>query len=114
MYPINYEADPQLEGRNRLTSFFRYFVAIPWQIVIALYGIAAFFAAVVAWFTILFTGKLPEGFFSPMRSAQAYLTRAGGYFLLITEDWPPFSYEESGGAPAGQISTEAASREPQA
>ena len=210
MYPISYEADPQLEGRNRLTSFFRYFVAIPWQIVIALYGIAAFFAAIVAWFSIvftgrypegvynfnagflraasrvnsfyylliddlppfggeeapdypvrigvppaldsydrlktglrflfgipvyllaivqslilsvcaiiawfaiLFTGKLSEGLFSPMRSAQAYLTRAGGYFLLITEDWPPFSYEESGPAPTGQISSEAASREPQA
>jgi len=210
MYPISYEADAQLEGRNRLTSFFRYFVAIPWQIVIALYGIAAFFAAIVAWFSIvftgrypegiynfnagflraatrvnsfyylliddlppfggeeapdypvrvgvppaldsydrlktglrfifgipvlilgwvqslilsvcsiiawfaiLFTGKLPESFFGPMRSAQAYLTRAGGYWLLITEDWPPFSYEEGGAPAAGQISSEAESREPEA
>ena len=44
-----------------------------------------------------------------MRSASAYLTRATGYFLLLTEDWPPFSYEEGGAAPAGQISSEAAS-----
>jgi hypothetical protein len=42
---------------------------------------------------------------------MAYLTRGTGYFLLITEDWPPFSYEESGAAPAGEISSEAASRE---
>jgi len=46
-----------------------------------------------------------------MRSALAYLARAGGYFLLITEDWPPFSYEEGAPAPAaGELSREAASR----
>ena len=33
MYPISYDADPALEGRNRLTTFFRYIVAIPWLIV---------------------------------------------------------------------------------
>ena len=61
---------------------------------------------------ILFTGKLPDGLFNPMRSAIAYLTRGTGYFLLLTEDWPPFSYEESGPAPAaGQISSETANRE---
>ena len=31
--------------------------------------------------------------------ASAYLSRAAGYFLLLTEDWPPFSYEEGGAAP---------------
>lgn len=45
----------------------------------------------IAWFAILFTGKLPQGLFEPMRNASAYLARAGGYFLLLTEDWPPFS-----------------------
>jgi len=69
--------------------------------------------ALIAWFAILFTGKLPEGLFNPIRSASAYLARAGGYFLLLTEDWPPFSYEETGAAPAGQISSEAASRTPE-
>jgi hypothetical protein len=207
MYPISYAADPALEGRNRLTSFFRYIVAIPWLIVAYVYGIVAEIAAIIAWFAIvftgrypeglynfnagylrmssrtnsylylltdefppfggeeapnypvrigvpaplgqynrlktglrliigipvillaivqaiilyvvsiiawfviLFTGKLGEGLFNPMRSAMAYLTRASGYFLLITEDYPPFSYEEGGAAPAGQISSEAASRE---
>jgi hypothetical protein len=206
MYPIGYQADPALEGRNRLTTFFRYLVAIPWLIVASIYGfvaeivaVIAWFAivftgrypeglynfnagylrmigrvnafeylltdawppfggdeapgypvrigvappldrysrlktgfrlivgipvyllgivqaiilsvcALIAWFAILFTGKLPEGLFNPIRSASAYLTRAGAYFLLLTEDWPPFSYEESGTPPAGEISSEAASR----
>ncbi len=207
MYPISYDVDPALEGRNRLTTFFRYIVSIPWAIVAEIYGIVAFLAAVIAWFAIvftgrypqgiydfnagflrmstrynsfyylltdawppfggdeapdypirigvappldsysrlkaglrfilvipvllllivwaavllvcsiiawfaiLFTGKLPEGLFNPMRSALAYATRAGAYFLLMTEDYPPFSYEAGGGAPAGQISSEAASRQ---
>ena len=199
MYPISYEADPILDGRNRLTSFFRYIVAIPWMIVAYVYGIVAeivaiiawfaivftgrypeglynfnagylrmysrtytflhlltdewppfggeeapdypvrigvppaldqydrwktglrliigipvmllaivqaiilYVCAIIAWFAILFTGRLPEGLFNPMRSALAYLTRGTGYFLLITEDYPPFSYEEGGAASAGQI-----------
>jgi hypothetical protein len=206
MYPISYEADAVLDGRNRLTTFFRGIVVIPWHIVASLYGIAAFFAAVVAWFAIVFTGRYPqglydfnagflrmssrvnafyyllndawppfggeqapdypvrvgvpppldiysrlktglrliygipvyllaivqsliltvcviiawfailftgrlgEGLFNPMRSASAYLARAGGYFLLLTEDWPPFSLEAAGAPPAGEISSEAASR----
>jgi hypothetical protein len=206
MYPVSYEADAALEGRNRLTTFFRYIVSIPWQIVVALYGIVAEIAAVIAWFAIVFTGRYPEGLynfnvgflrmasrvngfnylltdewppfngeenpqypirvgvappldaysrlktglrlifgipvyllaivqslilgvctliawfvilftgrlgaglFNPMRSASAYLTRAGAYFLLITEDWPPFSLEEGGTAPSGQIGEESESR----
>ena len=210
MYPISYDVEPALEGRNRLTTYFRYIVAIPWQIVAYVYGIVAQIAAIIAWFAIVFTGKYPEGLynfnagylrmssrtnsflyllsdefppfggeegpgypvrigvpaplgeysrlktgfrliigipvmllaivqgiilyvvsiiawfailftgklgeglFDPMRSAMAYLVRTSGYFLLITEDWPPFSYEEAGSTPpSGQISSEAASRTPE-
>jgi hypothetical protein len=208
MYPISYEADAALDGRNRLTTFFRGIVAIPWQIVQYLYGIAAQIAAIIAWFAIVFTGRYPEGvynfnagflrmstrtnsfyyllsdewppfggeeapgypvrvgvappldmysrlktglrflfgipvlllaivqgvilfvcvivawvailftgrlsegLFNPMRSAMAYLTRASAYFLLMTEEYPPFSYEEAGAPAAGEISQEAASRRP--
>ena len=58
---------------------------------------------------LAFTGKLPDGLFNPIRSASAYLTRAGDYFLLITEDWPPFSLDDVQ-ASAGQLSSEASSR----
>ena len=206
MYPISFAADYAAEGRNRLTTFFRYIVAIPWQIVQYLYAIGAEIAAVIAWFAIvftgrypeglynfnagflrmnnrvngfaylltdeyppfggedapdypirtgiperldtydrlktglrfifgipvlllamvqglilgvvtliawfaiLFTGKHPDGLFNPARSASAYLARAAGYFLLMTEDYPPFSFEEGAAAPAGTISKQAASR----
>ncbi len=206
MYPVSYEADAALEGRNRLTTFFRGLIVIPWAIVAGLYGFVAQIAAVIAWFAIVFTGRYPEGLynfntgylrmvsrvnsfyylltdelppfngednpqypvrvgvpeplgaydrlktglrfifaipvyllflvqnliatvcaliawfvilftgrlgeglFNPIRSAMAYQTRAYAYFLLLTEDWPPFSLEEGGTPPSGQISQEAASR----
>ena len=64
MYPISYEADAVLEGRNRLTSFFRYIVAIPWLIVASVYGWVAQIAAIIAWFAIVFTGRYPEGIYN--------------------------------------------------
>jgi hypothetical protein len=76
-------------------------------------AIILYVVAIIAWFAILFTGKLGDGLFNPMRSAMAYLVRTTGYFLLITEDWPPFSYDEGGTAPAGEISSEAATRTPE-
>ena len=113
MYPVRYEAD-YVEQQNRWITGFRLILAIPWFIVGSVYILAAYIVAFLAWFVILFTGRLGEGLFNPMRSASAYLTRAGAYFLLLTEDWPPFSLEEGAAAPAGQIPTEAASRrEPQ-
>ena len=48
MYPVSFDADPALEGRSRLTSFFRPIVAIPWQIVAYIYGIVAQLAAISA------------------------------------------------------------------
>ena len=111
-YPVRVGVPPPLDGvrppEDWAAPDHRHpgmFLAIVQSIILAV-------CALIAWFVILFTGKLPEGLFNPMRSAIAYLTRGTGYFLLLTEDYPPFSYEEGGGrAPAGQISSEAASRE---
>ena len=79
---------------SRLKAFFRIIVGIPVillgyvQILIAL--VMTFFA----WFAILFTGRMPQGLFEPLRSALAYQTRYNAYFSLVTEDWPPFSLED--------------------
>jgi hypothetical protein len=109
-YPIRVPVAPPLDRYSRLRTGFRLIVGIPVYLLAIVQAIILSVCALIAWFAILFTGKLPEGLFNPIRSAAAYLTRAAGYFLLLTEDWPPFSYEESAAAPAGQISSEAANR----
>jgi hypothetical protein len=73
-------------------------------------GLILLVVTVIAWFAILFTGRHPEGLFSPARSAAAYLARAAAYFMLMTEDYPPFSLGEGDAVAAGELSREAASR----
>jgi hypothetical protein len=109
-YPIRIGVPPPLDRYSRAKALFRYIVGIPVMILALVQGLILGVVTLIAWFAILFTGKHPEGLFKPARSASAYLTRATAYFLLITEDWPPFSLEDAPGAPGGQIQREAASR----
>ena len=110
-YPARIGVPPPLDEYNRWKTGFRLIIGIPVMLLAIVQAIILYVCAIIAWFAIVFTGKLPEGLFNPMRSALAYLTRGTGYFLLLTEDWPPFSYEEGGATPpTGQISSEAASR----
>jgi hypothetical protein len=99
MYPISYAADPALEGRNRLTSFFRYIVAIPWLIVAYLYGIIAEICAIIAWFAIVFTGKYPEGLYNFNAGYLRMSGRTNSFLYLLTDEFPPFGGEEGPGYP---------------
>lgn len=109
-YPIRIGVPPALDSYSRAKAFFRYIIGIPVMILAFVQAIILSVVTLIAWFAILFTGKHPEGLFNPARSAMAYLTRASAYFLLITEDWPPFSLEDGAGEPAGEIQSEAATR----
>jgi Domain of unknown function (DUF4389) len=99
MYPIGYQADPALEGRNRLTSFFRYIVAIPWLIVAYIYGIVAEIVAIIAWFAIVFTGKYPEGLYNFNAGYLRMSSRTNSFLYLLTDEFPPFGGEEGAGYP---------------
>jgi hypothetical protein len=90
MYPVTYEADFPGAGRNRLTTFFRYIVAIPWLIVVGLYGIGAYIAAIIAWFAIVFTGEYPRGLYDFNAKFVRLSARAGAFLDLATDEYPPF------------------------
>jgi hypothetical protein len=91
MYPVTYQADYAGEGRNRLTAFFRYIVAIPWLIVAALYGFAASIAIVIAWFALVFTARYPEGLYNFVAGYVRFNTRVNAFIYLATDEWPPFN-----------------------
>jgi Domain of unknown function (DUF4389) len=107
-YPVRVGIPAPLDEYSRGKTFFRLIIGIPVMILAWVQSLILGVCHLISWFTILFTGKQPQGLFNPMRSASAYLARAGAYFLLITEDWPPFSLEEGAGAPAGAIERESA------
>jgi uncharacterized protein DUF4389 len=91
MYPVSYQADFPGGGRNRLTAFFRYIVAIPWLIVAALYGFAASIAVLIAWFALVFTARYPEGLYNFVAGYVRFNTRVNAFIYLATDEWPPFN-----------------------
>ena len=92
-YPIGYEAD-FAEERSRLTTFFRILMLIPVAIVAMLYGIAACFTVIGAWFALLFTGRYPEGLYNFNAGVVRYFARMTGYQFLLTDAYPPFDTGE--------------------
>jgi hypothetical protein len=93
VYPISFDADYEVE-RNRLTTFFRPLVAIPWILWAYLYGIAALVVVIIAWFAVLFTKRYPEGMYNFVGNYLRFQTRVGGFILLLTDELPPFGGAE--------------------
>ena len=91
-YPIRLAADPPKPEYDRVKTGLRLILAIPVLLLGYVQGVILGACALVSWFEIVFTGRLPEGLFGPIRAAVAYQIRAGAYFLLLTEDYPPFGY----------------------
>jgi hypothetical protein len=72
----------------------KWFLAIPHYVVLAFLGLAAVVCAVISWFAILFTGKMPQSLFDFIVGVMRWGLRVGAYaFLLITDRYPPFSLE---------------------
>lgn len=84
---------PELENRNRLTVAFRIILAIPQLIVLALLAIAAWFAYIVAFFAVLFTGRWPEGIRAFVINVMRWGLRVQVYVALLTDQYPPFAME---------------------
>ena len=90
-YPIRPSVQAQLEGRNRLTVFFRYILAIPQLIIVQVLLYAAEVVVLISWFAALFTGSVPEGLHNFMSGVFRWHSRVIGYLLLLTDQYPPFS-----------------------
>jgi hypothetical protein len=77
---------------NRWMPLVKWLLAIPHYIVLLFLGIAAFFAAIIAWFAILVTGQYPRALFDFVVGVGRWALRVNAYaFLLVTDRYPPFS-----------------------
>jgi hypothetical protein len=84
---------PALEGRNRLTTFFRYFMVIPHYFVLLFIGIAVSVVFLIAWFAVIILGRWPEGMRNFVVGYLRWTTRLNGYAMLLTDEYPPFSMD---------------------
>lgn len=106
-YPVAYDQQPS-EQRNRLTVFFRYFMIIPHSLWAFVYGIAVYFAVVIAWFAIVITGRWPAGLYDFTAGFLRFYGRLSAYSLLVTDRYPPF---DGGPHPEYPVQIEVAPRQ---
>ncbi len=72
----------------------KWFLAIPHYIVLAFLGVGAIVVVIIAWLSILFTGRYPRGLFNFVVGVAQWGLRVSAYaFLLVTDEYPPFSLE---------------------
>lgn len=79
---------------NRYLPLVKWLLAIPHYIVLIFLGIGVIVAAVIAWFSILFTGNYPRGLHDYVVGTQRWSVRVAAYaFILTTDRYPPFQLD---------------------
>jgi hypothetical protein len=81
-------------GLNRWMPLIKWFLAIPHYVVLAFLITGSVFAVIFAWFAIVISGQYPKGLFDYMVGVGRWVLRVDAYaFLLITDQYPPFSLQ---------------------
>jgi hypothetical protein len=77
---------------NRWMPLIKWFLLIPHYFVLFFLGIITFIVVIIAWISILFTGRYPRGLFDFVVGVLRWQIRTASYgFLLVTDQYPPFS-----------------------
>ena len=115
-YSVNITVQPALRNRNRLTTFFRFILAIPHLILVGgaalglttgirggssmsfggeggLLGAVAAFLAIVSWLTVVIAGTHILGIRQFTHFFMRWRVRAIAYLMLFRDEYPPFGDE---------------------
>ena len=83
--------EPDAAQLHRWLPLVKWLLAIPHYIVLAFLFVGAFFAVVISWFAILFTGRYPDSLFDFVVGVGRWNVRVIAYaFALVTDEYPPF------------------------
>ena len=76
---------------NRIFPIFKWLLAIPHFIILAVLWILVIPVTILAWLLILVTGQYPQAMFEFVVGVLRWSNRVGAYaFLLTTDRYPPF------------------------
>jgi len=89
-YPVDLEVEPPAEQR-RVITLFRPILVIPMLIVAGVLRYLMEIVGIIAWFYILFTGRMHEGMRNILTFSIGFNARTHGYLAFLTERYPPFS-----------------------
>jgi len=96
--PVQMAVAPAAEQR-RVTVFFRVIMLVPHDVVLYFLGLVAGIIAFIGWWGALFTGRLPEFAQTYLAGYIQWSTRVQAYLLLLTDVYPPFSFDDDPGYP---------------
>jgi hypothetical protein len=82
------------ERVSRWRPFFAWLIVIPYLIVASLIFMVAQICSFFAFFTILFTKRIPEGLFNVIRNGFTWYMRANFYSYWMSVEYPPFEWDE--------------------
>ena len=100
-HTVRVELDAPLE-LDRWRPLTQWLYAIPHLVVV--YALQSLHSALsfVAFFTILFTGRIPDGIYSFMVMTMRYQWRTYAYVGFMHDSYPPFEFPTSLDDPGGQ------------
>jgi hypothetical protein len=79
------------QGLNRWLPLVKWLLAIPHYIALLFLYLGALVVVILAWFSILLTGRYPRRIFDYVEGVIRWHNRVVGYaFILVTDDYPPF------------------------
>jgi hypothetical protein len=89
-YPFGLDVDPPAP-QGRLSILIRLILAIPHLLIVNVLGSLIQILVLLAWFVVLFTGRMPSSFASLIMSVYHWVVRFSGYVMLLTGRYPPFA-----------------------
>ena len=97
-YPVRLELNREYEV-ERWRPLVNWLLAIPQLIVVYVLGIVFEVLALIAFFAVLFTKKIPTGIFGIMAMYQRYSWRVNSFALFMRNEYPPFTFETTAADP---------------
>ena len=80
----------------------QWIMAIPHLVIAYIVTIVSVAIAVVSWFIVVVTGRLPDGIADLQAMTIRYTTRGRVYVLFLHSEYPPFDFTASSADPGGQ------------
>lgn len=91
VYP---ERSSRLLALSSILFFFpKMLLLVPHLIVLWVLSLAVSVVWLISQFAVLFTGRYPKGFFDFVVGFTRWQVRLNGYFMGLTDKYPPFSLE---------------------
>ncbi|MGH9229013.1 MAG: DUF4389 domain-containing protein [Acidimicrobiales bacterium] len=91
-----YPATLEIDRAQRIANWrpiVQWLLAIPHFIILYVFGIVADVVAIISWFAIVITGRLPAGLGNLQSLYVRYTNRTIAYAGFLRDEYPPFAFD---------------------